>query len=77
MVENDKEEVLIPEICLTKEELAKESEKICRWGAARAGVIVVAPCVGSMALLANVVYMITRLAKIRGISLSNSSLAAI
>lgn len=77
MQENDKEEVLIPEVCLTKEELAKESERLCRWGAARAGVIVVAPVVGSMALMANEVYMITRLAKIRGINLSNSSLAAI
>ena len=26
-----------------------EAEKICRWGAARAGVIVVAPLVGTMA----------------------------
>lgn len=77
MMENEKEEVLIPEVCLTKEELAKESEKLCRWGAARAGVIVVAPLVGSMALLANEVYMITRLAKLRGINLSNSALAAI
>lgn len=77
MINNDKEEVLIPEVCLTQEELAKESERLCRWGAARAGVIVVAPVVGSMALMANEVYMITRLAKIRGINLSNSSLAAI
>lgn len=35
-----------------------EAEKICRWGAARAGVIVVAPLVGTMALMANEVYMI-------------------
>lgn len=34
-----------------------EAEKICRWGAARAGVIVVAPLVGTMALMANEVYM--------------------
>ena len=39
-----------------------EAEKICRWGAARAGVIVVAPLVGTMALMANEVYMIMRLA---------------
>ena len=38
-----------------------EAEKICRWGAARAGVIVVAPLVGTMALMANEVYMIMRL----------------
>ena len=33
-----------------------EAEKICRWGAARAGVIVVAPLVGTMALMANEVF---------------------
>lgn len=77
MNEEKDETVLIPEVVLTKEELAKESEKICRWGAARAGVIVVAPLVGSMALMANEIYMINRLAKIRGISLSESALAGL
>ena len=43
-----------------------EAEKICRWGAARAGVIVVAPLVGTMALMANEVYMIIRLGELRG-----------
>lgn len=43
----------------------KEAEDICRWAAARAGVIVVAPVVGTMTLMANEVYMITRLAKLR------------
>ncbi len=51
----------------------KEAEAICRWAAARAGVIVVAPGVGTMALMANEVYMITRLAKLRGIELSESA----
>lgn len=50
-----------------------EAEKICRWGAARAGVIVVAPLVGTMSLMANEVYMITRLAELRGIKLSESA----
>lgn len=51
----------------------KEAENICRWAAARAGVIVVAPVVGTMTLMANEVYMITRLAKLRGIKLSESA----
>ncbi len=50
-----------------------ESEKIIRWGAARAGVIVVAPVLGTMALIANEVYMITRLADLRGIKLSEGA----
>ena len=41
-----------------------EAEKICRWAAARAGVIVVAPLIGTMTLMANEVYMITRLAEL-------------
>lgn len=50
-----------------------EAEKICRWGAARAGVIVVAPLVGTMALMANEVYMIMRLGELRGIKLDESA----
>lgn len=55
------------------ENIEWEAEKICRWAAARAGVIVVAPVVGTMALMANEVYMITRLAELRGIKLSESA----
>ena len=50
-----------------------EAENICRWAAARAGVIVVAPLIGTMTLMANEVYMITRLAELRGIKLSESA----
>ncbi len=50
-----------------------EAEKLCRWGAARAGVIVVAPLVGTMTLLANEVYMITRLAELRGVKLEEAT----
>lgn len=55
------------------EDIDWEAEKICRWGAARAGVIVAAPLVGTMALMANEVYMITRLAELRGIKLEESA----
>ncbi|MDY6029250.1 MAG: hypothetical protein SPI71_03190 [Acidaminococcaceae bacterium] len=54
-------------------DIEAEAERICRWGAARAGVIVVAPLVGTMALMANEVYMITRLAELRGIKLDESA----
>lgn len=50
-----------------------EAEKICRWGAARAGVIVVAPLVGTMALMANEIYMIMRLGELRGIKLEEGA----
>lgn len=35
----------------------EEAETLCRWAAARAGVIVVAPLLGTMALIANDVYL--------------------
>lgn len=54
-------------------DLEKEAEKICLWGAARAGVIVVAPLVGTMALMANEVYMIMRLGDLRGVKLEESA----
>ena len=49
----DEEENLGPE------DIARESERIIRWGAARASVIVMTPFLGSLALMANEVYMIT------------------
>ena len=50
-----------------------EAEKICRWGAARSSVLVVAPVLGTMALIANEVYMISRLADLRGVKLSEGA----
>ena len=50
-----------------------EAEKICRWGAARSSVLVVTPLLGTMALIANEVYMISRLADLRGIKLSEGA----
>lgn len=44
-------------------EIEQEVESICKWAAARAGVIVVAPLLGTMALIANEVYMIMRIGK--------------
>ena len=56
-------------------DVEREAEKICLWGAARAGVIVVAPLVGTMALMANEVYMIMRLGELRGVKLEESAAA--
>ena len=57
--------------------LAEEAEDICRWAAARAGVIVVAPLVGAMTLMANEIYMIIRLGKVYGEDISEGAAAGI
>ncbi len=49
------------------------AENLCRWAAARAGMIVVAPGVGTMALVANEIYMIIRIGKAYGVELSRSA----
>ena len=58
-------------------ELAKQAEEICRWAAARAGVVVVYPGAGTIALLANEVYMIIRLARLYGVTISEGAAAGI
>jgi uncharacterized protein (DUF697 family) len=55
----------------------KEAEYICRWGAARASVIVMTPFLGSLALMANEVYMIVRLGDLRGIELESSAITGL
>lgn len=47
-------------------EIDQEAESLCRWAAARAGAIVVAPVLGQIALAANEVYLIKRIAKLYG-----------
>ena len=51
----------------------EEAESLCRWAAARAGVIVIAPLVGTVALMANEVYLVSRLAGIYGVKISESA----
>ncbi|MBS5519253.1 MAG: hypothetical protein KHX13_02810 [Acidaminococcus intestini] len=55
----------------------KEAEYICRWGAARASVIVMTPFLGSLALMANEVYMITRLSDLYGVELETGAIAGL
>ena len=42
----------------------EEAETLCRWAAARAGVIVVAPLLGTMALITNDVYLVIKLGSV-------------
>lgn len=51
-------------------------ETLCRWAAARAGVIVVAPLLGTAALMANEVYLVSRIARVYGIKLSERAVIA-
>jgi len=51
-------------------------EGLCRWGAARAGAVVVIPGWGAVGLIANEVYMIMRIARAYGVQLSTGAAAA-
>ena len=44
----------------------KDAESLIHWGAARAGVIVVAPLLGTVSLIANEVYMISKIGSVYG-----------
>lgn len=54
-----------------------EAEALCKWAAARAGVIVVAPLLGTMALIANQIYMIIKLGKVYEEEISESMAVSI
>ncbi|MGL5207333.1 MAG: hypothetical protein ACRC8T_07455 [Acidaminococcaceae bacterium] len=49
-----------------------EADALCKWAAARAGVIVVAPLLGTMALIANQIYMIIKLGQVYEEEISES-----
>ena len=51
-------------------------EMRCRWAAARAGAIVIAPLVGTVALMANEVYLVSRIARVYDVKLSERALIA-
>jgi uncharacterized protein (DUF697 family) len=51
-------------------------ETLCRWAAARAGVIVVAPLLGTVALMANEVYLVSRIARVYDVKLSERAVIA-
>lgn len=51
-------------------------EMLCRWAAARAGAIVIAPLIGTVALMANEVYLVSRIARVYDVKLSERALIA-
>lgn len=52
----------------------EQADSIIVWGAARAGVIVVAPVLGALALMANEIYIILRVAKVYDVDLNESAI---
>lgn len=54
----------------------QDVESLIRWGAARAGVIVAAPLIGTGALIANEIYMISRIAGIYRVRLADKAILA-
>lgn len=54
----------------------KDAEALIKWGAARAGVIVITPFLGTVALIANEVYMISKIADIYGEKIARKSVLA-
>lgn len=51
-------------------------ETYCRWAAARAGAIVIAPLLGTVALMANEVYLVSRIARVYNVKLTERALIA-
>ena len=56
-------------------DMDKAADEICNRGAARAGAIVVVPLLGTMALMANEVYMVVRIGKVYGVEISETAAA--
>ena len=54
----------------------QDVESLIRWGAARAGVLVAAPLIGTGALIANEIYMISRIAGIYRVRLADKAILA-
>ena len=57
------------------EVLDEKAEDLCRWAAARAGMIVVMPLLGTVALCANEVYLVVRIGELYGKTISESTAA--
>lgn len=51
-------------------------ETLCRWAAARAGAIVIAPLLGTVALMANEVYLVSRIAREYDVKLTERAVLA-
>ena len=60
----------------TTEDRDLKVETLCRWAAARAGAIVIAPLVGTVALMANQVYLVSRIARLYDVKLTERAVLA-
>ena len=60
----------------TTEDRDLKVETLCRWAAARAGAIVIAPLVGTVALMAIEVYLVSRIARIYDVKLTERAVLA-
>ena len=60
----------------TTEDRDLKVETLCRWAAARAAAIVIAPLVGTVALMANEVYLVSRIARIYDVKLTERAVLA-
>ncbi len=56
---------------------AEEAESLCRWAAARAGAIVVVPGLGPLSLWANDIYLIMKMGKLFGETLTQKAAAGL
>lgn len=61
---------------MSEEEINAEVESLCRWAAGRAGVIVVAPVLGQIALAANEIYLIKRIANLYDVKFDEAASCA-
>ena len=60
----------------TTEDKNLKVETLCRWAAARAGAIVIAPLVGTVALMAHEVYLVSRIARVSNVKLTERAVLA-
>lgn len=72
----EKAEAVMQQIEASTEDVDLQAETLCRWAAARAGAIVIAPLLGTVALMANEVYLVGRIAKLYKVKLTEGALIA-
>lgn len=75
-VPNDDASTVMNSLEQSAEDADVKVETLCRWAAARAGAIVVAPVLGTVALMANEVYLVSRIARVYNVKLTERALIA-
>lgn len=69
-------DIVVAGIENSNESLDAKAETLCRWAAGRAGVIVITPVLGTIALMANEVYLVNRIAKLYDTKISESAICS-